>query len=165
MLKTKYLRFPEQMVWLLEYFFRMWVICIQFSPSQIISASISSLEEFLNSKLEDYLVFCCSSLQKHLNISWCRKKVRVPPSMADHWLNTDSFYLLSIEHLALYKKFCSVGIYRRQAAWHEAYHRTVWELALLPKGEIKRANHSWHVSGIDERITRKYSDIMVVRTV
>lgn len=70
--------------------------------------------------------------------------------------------LLSSECLVLHKKFCSVGVCRWHREWQQVCNR---ELSLLPKGEIKRTNNPWHAGHVDECLTRKYLDIMVVRAV
>lgn len=154
-LKTRYLRFPGQMVWLLEYFIRMWEICVQFFPPHGISASTPSLEEFLNSKLKDlspFLLLQSARAFKHL-------LVQEPGTLAtSHGLPLIKYRLICLpsgEFLVLCTKFCSVGICKWHREWQWLHNR---EISLLQRGR-SRANHPWHAGHVDECLTRKYLDI------
>lgn len=153
------------MVWLLEYFFRMWEICVQFSPISdhvCIHTQLRRVSKQQVGGLSPVLLFQSTKTLQHLLV---QKLGTCATFYGKSLTKCRLICLLSSEYLVLYKKFCSVSICRWCREWHEVYYRTIGELALLPKGEVKRANHTWHVSHIDECIIRKYSDIMVVRAV
>lgn len=93
MLKTKYVRFAEQMVWLLEYFFqhvRNLYSLLSITENFFLHIQLKRISKQQVGGLSPVSL---SSLEKHLNISWCRNLACVPPSTANHWLNIDSLAL------------------------------------------------------------------------